>query len=295
MNWWKSLKGKVKLSEFLNRHTTFKIGGPAEFFIEPRDIDNLKLLLNFVKRYKIPLFIIGAGSNVLIDDKGVNGVVLRLNSPYFRRIIFKNNRAQVGSGIMLNRVVCAALEHGLSKAEFLVGIPGTVGGALVMNAGIWQGNHSIKDLVDNVTVMDYIGNVKTLERKDIKFGYRESSLSKYIVLSACLNLVKKNKKEIRDKIAKYLACRRNTQDLSLPNAGCIFKNPDANSAGRLIDLCGLKGKRIGGALVSLKHANFILNCGNATARDVLRLMDIIKRKVKRKFRVDLEPEIKIWR
>ncbi len=211
MNWWKSLKGKVKLSEFLNRHTTFKIGGPAEFFIEPRDIDNLKLLLNFVKRYKIPLFIIGAGSNVLIDDKGVNGVVLRLNSPYFRRIIFKNNRAQVGSGIMLNRVVCAALEHGLSKAEFLVGIPGTVGGALVMNAGIWQGNHSIKDLVDNVTVMDYIGNVKTLERKDIKFGYRESSLSKYIVLSACLNLVKKNKKEIRDKIAKYLACRRNTK------------------------------------------------------------------------------------
>jgi len=142
--------------------------------------------------------------------------------------------------------------------------------------------------------MDYNGNIKTLNKKDIRFGYRKSSLSKFIILSACIRLVKKNKKEIQDNINEYLEYRRNTQAVSLPNAGCIFKNPPGKSAGRLIDLCGLKGRRIGSASVSVRHANFILNQGNAKASDILKLMRLIKAEVKRKFNVTLEPEIRIW-
>lgn len=293
MNWYKVLQGKVKFKELLKDHTTFRIGGPAKFFIEPQDIDDLRLLLNSVKRYKIPILVIGAGSNILISDKGLDAVVLRLNSLHFKRISFRNNYLEVGSGAMLSQIVLSAQKHSLSGAEFLVGIPGTVGGALVMNAGIPDRN--IGDLVENVTIMDYNGNVKTLNKKDIKFDYRVSSLSKYIILSACIKLVRRNKEEIKDKLNRYLNYRKVTQDLSFPSAGCIFKNPAGYSAGRLIDLCGLKGKRIGDACVSLKHANFILNLKRAKAGDVFRLMNLIRKEVKNKFHITLKPEIKIWR
>jgi len=186
--------------------------------------------------------------------------------------------------------------------EFLAGIPATLGGALVMNAGISEKTKnqkpkikSIGDLVEAVTVMDYNGNIKTLDREEIKFGYRTSSLSKYIILSAIIKLTKGNIREIEDKIKVYLGYRRVAQDLPFANAGCIFKNPKRYQAGRLIDACGLKGKRIGDACVSNKHANFILNLGRARFSDVLRLMGLIKRRVKNKFNIDLEPEIKIWR
>jgi len=368
MNWWRNLKGRIRLAEPLKDHTYFKIGGPAKFFIEPQDPNDLKLLLSLVKRYNFPIFVIGRGSNLLISDKGINGVVLRLNAPYFKKIAFpplaesaigvigdnlsrqaiqieggippyclnkgagkvrfsvvspstsfrtngersrtirkgsytflhhkklsyRDNYLNVGSGVLLSRVVLFAQDYGLSGAEFLAGIPGTVGGALAMNAGIAQDNRSIAELVESVTVMDYRGNRKILNKKDIRFGYRTSSLSKYIILSALIKLNRKNKEQINDKIKAYLKYRKLTQDLSKPSAGCIFRNPTGNSAGRLIDLCGLKGKRIGGAGVSLKHANFILNLENAAARDVLQLTDLIKKEVRKKFNIDLKPEIKIW-
>lgn len=292
MNWWKNLKGKIILEEPLKRHTTFKIGGPARFFIEPYNIADLKLLLTSTKKYKIPILVIGQGSNLLISDKGVKGIVLQLNSAFFRRIFIKRNCLEAGSGVSLRQLIKLAEEHSLSGVEFLAGIPGTVGGALAMNAGAWCRN--IGDLVQKVAVMDYNGNIKILSKKDIKFEYRKSSLRKFIILSACIKLAKKNKEEIRDSIRKYLEYRRNTQDASLPNAGCVFKNPHRESAGRLIDLCGLKGKRIGGASVSLRHANFILNQKCALARDVIKLIALIKKRVKHKFNINLEPEIKIW-
>jgi len=294
MNWWRNLKGRIRLAEPLKDHTYFKIGGPAKFFIEPQDPNDLKLLLSLVKRYNFPIFVIGRGSNLLISDKGINGVVLRLNAPWFNKLSYKDNYLEAGSGALLSRVVLFAKGHGLSGAEFLAGIPGTVGGALAMNAGIAQDNRSIAELVESVTVMDYRGNRKILNKKDIRFGYRTSSLSKYIILSALIKLNRKNKEQINDKIKAYLKYRKLTQDLSKPSAGCIFRNPTGNSAGRLIDLCGLKGKRIGGAGVSLKHANFILNLENAAARDVLQLTDLIKKEVRKKFNIDLKPEIKIW-
>lgn len=292
MNWQRVLKGKVKIKEPLKDHTTFKIGGPAKYFVEPKDIADLRLLLNLLKKYKMPFLVIGAGSNILVSDKGINALVLHLNSPYFKRINFKDNFLLGSSGVMLNQIVRATEWHGLSGAEFLAGIPGTLGGALVMNAGAHK--QCIGDLVENVMVMDYNGNIKILNKKDIKFQYRQSNLSKYIILSASLKLIKKNKQEIKNKINRYLDYRKHKLDLSYPSAGCIFKNPPGYYAARLIDSCGLKGKRIRDAFISTKQANFILNLKNARARDVLQLMDLMKRKVKDKFDITLEPEIKIW-
>jgi len=293
MNWQKGFKGKFRTQEFLKEHTTFKIGGPAKFFFEPRDTEDLRLSLSLVKKNRIPILVIGTGSNILVSDNGFKGMVLRLNAPSFKKIAFKHSRLKAGSGALLSRVVPKAGELGLSGAEFLWGIPGTVGGALIMNAGVRE--KYIADLVEDVRVMDYDGNIKILKKSDIKFGYRSSDLSKYIVLNATFNLVKSSKKEVKARIAKYLTYRRDTQDLSLPSAGCVFKNPKGNSAGRLIDLCGLKGKRIGDACISFKHANFIVNIGNARAKDVLKLMSLIRREVKNKFNINLKPEIKIWK
>lgn len=293
MSWWKELRGKVKLNYSLRNHTTFKIGGPARFFFEPADSEDLKLLLSLSNKHKIPFFVLGAGSNILINDKGINGIVVRLNSSHFKKIIFKNNYIEAGSGARLNQLVHVAIRHSLSGLEFLAGIPGTLGGALVMNAGIPGEN--IGDVVEKIMVMDYKGNIKTLNKKDIKFGYRSSNLSKYIILKVRIKLIKEAKKKIKHNINRYLDYRRAAQDVSLPSVGCIFKNPKAESAGRLIDLCGLKGKKIGGACVSVKHANFILNLKYAKAGDVLKLMDLIRKRVKNKFNINLETEIKIWK
>lgn len=301
MNWRKCLKGKIRLKEPLSKHTTFKIGGRARFFIEPKDIADLKLFLSLVKTHKIPLYLIGKGSNILVSDKGIKGIVLKLSAPAFQKISCRGKYLEAGSGTSLVKILLFARDHNLSGAEFLSGIPGTLGGALVMNAGITEKAKikklkvkTIGDLVEDVTVMDYAGNIKALHKKDIKFGYRMSSLSKYIILSARLKLKEENKVGIREKIKKYISYRKGTQDLAWPSAGCVFRNPQGYPAGRLIDLCGLKGRRIGGAGVSLRHANFILNLKNAKASDVFKLMDLIRRKVKDRFNIILKPEIKIW-
>ena len=288
----KGIKGRVRQKEYLKDYTTFKIGGPAKFLIEPKDTHGLKRALNLLKRYKTPIFVLGAGSNILVSDKGVNAAVIRLVSAYFKKVRFRGNFCEAGSGAMLKQVISSATRRTLSGMEFLAGIPATLGGALVMNAGVAEKN--IGDLVKTVTVMDYDGKIKNLNKKDIKFGYRTSNFSKYIILGACIKLTKSNKQEIKDKIKRYLSYRQATQDLSFANAGCVFKNPKRYSAGKLIDLCGLKGKRIGDACISNKHANFILNLNKAKSRDVLKLMGLIKARVKKKFNINLESEIRIW-
>lgn len=293
MTWWKKLSGSVRLKEPLANKTTFKIGGEAEFFVEPRDYADLKLALNLAKRHHVPILVIGAGSNILISDSRIGALVLRLSSPFFKRVISSGNFLQSGSGVLLSELILAAARSGLSGIEFLAGIPGTVGGALSMNAGAW--GRSIADLVESVEVMDYNGVKRALDKKDIRFGYRKSSLAKSIVLNACLRLAKRNKKEIKDNIRQYILKRRSAQDNSLPNIGCIFKNPAKEPAGKLIDLCGLKGSGVGGAFISGRHANFILNRGNASSSDVLELIRLIQGKVKQKFNINLEPEIKIWK
>lgn len=292
MNWCGVLRGRIRKKEPLKKHTTFKVGGPAEFFFEPEDIRDLKSFISLVKRHGIGFRIIGAGSNILISDKGIKGAVLRLSSQAFKKISFNKTLVRVGAGKPLWELILECRKKGLSGLEFLVGIPGTAGGALLMNAGVKEKN--IGDLVRNVTVIDRNGQVKILSLKKLKFGYRKSNLEKFIVLAASLKLVKKDRQAINENIKNMLDYRRRTQDYSYPSAGCVFKNPKGNSAGRLIDLCGLKDKSINGAGVSKIHANFILNLNQAKSSDILRLIQLITNKVRSKFKITLEPEIKIW-
>jgi len=293
MNWPKNLKSEIKLGVPLKNKTTFRVGGPAKFFYAPGNLEDLKLLIAAARKNKIRIFVIGAGSNILVSDNGVDGLVLQLSAPYFKKIILSEDSLIVGAGLMLGRVVEAANLNSLSGIEFLIGIPGTVGGALMMNAGAW--GRSIGELIENAAVVDFRGKVKILRKRDIKFGYRNSGLGKYIILSTRLRLDKKNKGKIVQNLNKYLRARGSSQDTAFPNAGCVFKNPTRESAGKLIDLCGLKGRKIGGAFISGKHANFILNKENARAQDILNLMKLMKAAVKDKFKVNLKPEIKIWR
>ncbi|MEW6101426.1 MAG: UDP-N-acetylmuramate dehydrogenase [Candidatus Omnitrophota bacterium] len=293
MNWPKDLRDKVKEGEALKDKTTFRIGGCARFFAEPENGRELKDLLICARKNNLPVFILGSGSNILVNDKGVRGLVLRLNSPFFRKIKCQRNFIESASGVKIKELILKSYNNGLSGFEFLAGIPGTTAGALAMNAGSW--GRSIGELAEEVKVMDYSGREKLIKKKGIRFGYRNSSLSKYIILGARFKLNKEKKAKIKENISGFLARRFQMQDLSFPNAGCIFRNPPQEHAGRLIDLCGLKGKKAGGAVISSKHGNFILNKGQASCSDVLSLMNLAKKKVKKKFNISLAPEIKIWR
>jgi len=309
MNWQKELKrivkGRVKLNEPLSRHTTFKIGGKAECWFEPKDIGDLKSVLNFARRNSLPVFTIGAGSNLLVKDKGIKGIVISLNQPFFKKVEAVRGGIKVGAGLGLDSLVNITQKKGLSGAEFLAGIPGTVGGALLMNAGV-RGNCiginrylNISDTGESVEVMNYVGKKLTLKKKDLKFSYRFSNLGSYIILAVKLKLGKADKDKIKNTIEKFRQYKKLYQQWDKPNAGCIFRNPQLVpgylplTAGQMIDLCGLKGLKRGGAVVSLHHANFILNSGEAKARDVLELMKIVQQRVRQKFRLELVPEIKI--
>jgi UDP-N-acetylmuramate dehydrogenase len=293
MNWQKGLKVRVKSNAPLKAWTTFRIGGRARWFSQPKDSRELALLVRAARKYSLPVFILGAGSNILVSDKGVRGIVVKLDSPFFKKVSRSGASLKAGSGILLGQLIRKAETLGLSGLEFLSGIPGSLGGALAMNAGCW--GRCILDLVEKAEVMDYRGRIKNLNKKGIRYGYRNSGLSNYIILGADLWLTKKDKAGIMKIEEDYLRQRRNSQDATLPNAGCIFKNPKENSAGKLIDLCDLRGRRIGNAVISQKHANFILNSGNAKSADVLRLMSLAKKEVKKRFNITLEPEIKIWK
>ncbi|MCX5705929.1 MAG: UDP-N-acetylmuramate dehydrogenase [Candidatus Omnitrophica bacterium] len=292
MNWRKDLNLGIKPNQLLKDKTTFRIGGKAEVFACPKDEEILRKLVIFARKDKLPVFILGAGSNILAADSGLKGLVIRLSSSAFTGFKFDGNLVRVGCGLMLTRLIQEARRRSLSGVERLTGIPGTVGGAMVMNAGAW--GKSIADSVKEVTVMDYNGRILVIRKDNAGFVYRNSKLGKYIVLEAVLSLVKKDKRKIAGAVKKILAQRHQSQDNTLPNAGCIFKNPAKDSAGRLIDACGLKGRRAGRAVISKKHANFILNLGSAKSRDVLKLMELARRSVRNKFKVVLEPEIKIW-
>ncbi len=294
MQWRAYVKGTVKEQEPLRRHTTFRIGGPAKIFVEPRDEADLKMLLRLAKRGKITCLVLGAGSNILASDHGVNAAVIRLSSAYFKKISVSGLRMHIGAGCALSNALAWSQKRGLAGLECLAGIPGTVGGALVGNAGRGNAGSWISDVVESVRVMDCRGRIRTLKKKQVRFGYRCSGLGAYVVLEACVRLHKDRPQKILQKIRQALAVRKEKQGISLPNAGCIFKNPASEPAGKLIELCGLKGRRMGGARISSRHANFIVNTGSASSRDVRRLMALVQKKVKEKFNLHLKPELKIW-
>lgn len=279
---------KALPGEALARHSTFAIGGPADFYVEVENRSQLAALARFCRDKDLPLFPIGQGSNLLVGDGGIRGVVARLRGD-FERLDFAGNAATAGAGVMLPALARACGQRGLSGAEAFVGIPGTVGGGLMTNAGTPEGD--LGSLVRSVDVMGPDGAVESWSREKLQFSYRHSNLAGRLVLSAVLELKTGEPRDIMALVEKQLSRRSERQPLGTFNCGSVFKNPPGDHAARLIEACGLKGKRLGGARISPKHANFIENVEKASARDVKALMDLARSSVKEKFGVTLEPEV----
>lgn len=285
-------KKRVFQDELMSNHTTFKIGGPADIFVKINTVEELKYIIEKCKLKNIPITIIGNGSNVLVKDKGIRGVTIKLD---FKDIeVIDDVTLKVGAGVLLSKIANIAYDKGLAGLEFLCGIPGTIGGAIRMNAGAH--GYEMKDIVYTTTYLDGNCNVNKLNNKKNEFGYRTSVFSRnndYLLMFAEIKLKEGVKVDIKNKMEEYKAIRRQNQPLDLPSAGSVFKRGENYIAAKLIDECGLKGLSIGDAMVSEKHAGFIVNKGNASAKDVLELVKIIKQEVYKKFNVELELEIEI--
>ena len=282
---------KLRFDEPLSKHNYFGIGGNAAAYFEVSTTGELAYVVQLKKRWVVPVAIIGRGSNLLVSDTGYPGIVVRLIGE-FNRLEFEQNRVDVGAGVSLPRLSKLAASRGLSGVEFALGIPGSVGGGLIMNAGAW--GSSFGDLVEHVQVMTDEGELLDLSRDDAQFSYRHSDLKRYFcVTGTILRLIPGNAGEIEGLMQDLYNQKITNQPFAEENAGCMFKNPPGHSAGKLIDECGLKGHRIGGAEVSKIHGNFILNLDNATAHDVLSLVRHIQDHVKRERGVDLEMEVQL--
>ncbi len=292
----KESKIKIRRREDLSKHTTFRIGGKACFWFEPIDIKQLRYVLEFTRKKRLPLFVIAQGSNILVDGKKLNAVVIKLSKFNFIEIDENQDMITAGAGVKIAELLKKAQEHSLSGLEFLFGIPGSLGGALVTNAGVSSPKRTwIDSSVVDICVMDRSGRIRLLDASCAGFGYRKSNLGKYIILFATLKLKRSKKKAINKNITVYKKIRKHNTP-GYPNAGCIFRNPSHNlSAAKLIDQCGLKNESVNGAFVWHRHANFIINKNNASFNDVIRLIHKIKETVKERFNVDLVPEIKIWK
>lgn len=285
--------GRIHPDEPLKRHTTFRIGGPADFLLEVADRTELSGVLALAQREQVPVYVLGRGSNLLVSDDGVRGFVLVLSGE-FDRYEVEGTRVRAGGGYDLPKLAMKIAKMGLGGFEFACAIPGTVGAGLVINAGAHGGDMS--QVVSEVTVIWPDGREERLRPGEIGFGYRTSNLvgKPAIVAEVVMDLKQEGSSELMEHIQQHLERRRATQPLNLPNAGSIFKNPPGDYAGRLIEQSGLKGMTQGKAQVSEKHANFIVNLGNASAADVLMLMERVRQIVQDRFGVRLEPEVRIW-
>jgi len=283
------LRGRVTFDALLRGYTSFKIGGPADVLVEPADIDDVCRLLAQASAAKLPLFVIG-GTNLLIRDGGIRGIVVSLSK-------LRTIREEAGAvlyaegGVGMPTLIGYAIRRSLAGLEWAAGIPGTVGGCLVMNAGTRLGE--MKDSIKAVRIVTAKGDVRDLSAASIRFDYRRAHLPKGIVVGVWLQLRPGIRAEIARIVKDYLHYRKDTQPLAMPSAGCVFKNPPRDSAGRLLEAAGLKGMRIGDAEVSTKHGNFIVNHGHASAADVIGLIQKVRRMIKRKTGVRLDLELKI--
>ena len=285
----KFLKGRITLNESLAQFTTFRIGGVADYYVEPADADDALNIVRYLNKQGFPYYVMGNGSNVLISDEGIRGAVINTETS-FNYLRLEGNKIVSGSGVKIAKFVDFAIQNSFAGVEMLAGIPATIGGALVMNAGCYGGESST--YVTSVKAI--VGNdLKKLTKEECEFKYRGSILKGTVILEAEFELPMGNKEEITKRRKELLLHRNETQPVEVPNAGCVFKNPKDNKAAILIQECGLKGVKYGGAMVSPKHANFIVNAGNATANDVVELVKIIKKTVKDKTGYDLEMEVKL--
>jgi UDP-N-acetylmuramate dehydrogenase len=285
--------GRIHPGEPLKRHTTFRIGGPADFLVEVADRHELSGVLALAHREQQPIYMLGRGSNLLVADSGIRGFVLVLSGE-FDRYQVTGTELRVGGGYDLPKVATKVAKLGLGGLEFACAIPGTVGAGLVINAGAHGGEMS--QVVRSATVIWPDGREEVLTPDQIGFGYRTSGLqgSRAIVVEVVADLYHEDQERLKSHMQHHLKRRRATQPLSQPNAGSVFMNPPGDYAGRLIEQAGGKGMTEGGAQISEKHANFIVNLGDATAKDVLILLDRVRKLVHDRFGVRLEPEVKIW-
>jgi UDP-N-acetylmuramate dehydrogenase len=294
-----NLRGEMKLQEPMSGHTSYRIGGVADALVTPVDRQDLAALLQEMRDQRLPCLVLGGGTNLLVRDGGFRGVVISLKKMAAIGI-FREYRSLGGSfavihveaGAMLARLLSFSAERGLTGLEFATGIPGTVGGAVCMNAGTAQGE--IGDIIDTVTLVAPDGELILRNREEMGFGYRTANIpADHVVSDIKIILRHGDAGQIKARVKQIMAGRKDKQPWGLPSAGSVFKNPQDESAGKLIESAGLKGLAVGGAQVSEKHANFIVNRGNAKATDVLQLMEIIKEKVLEMHQIRLEPEIKI--
>lgn len=283
------VRGRISYDASLDEYTSFKIGGPADVLVEPADVEDVGLLLKQARKKRIPVFVVG-GTNLLVRDGGIRGIVVSLAA--LREI--KEEPGDVlyaEGGVGMPTLIGYAVRRSLAGLEWAAGIPGTVGGCVVMNAGTRLGE--MKDSVKAVRIVTMKGDVADLHADGLRFEYRRAHLPKGVVVGAWLQLRRGEKEEIGRTVRDYLHYRKDTQPLTMPSAGCVFKNPPKDSAGRLVESMGLKGWRVGDAEVSMKHGNFIVNRGHATAADVIALISKVRRAVKRRAGVTLELELKI--
>ena len=281
----------VKEDEPMKKHTTFRVGGPADYFLTPENEGQVQSVIALLKEKKVPYYIVGNGSNLLVGDKGFRGAVVQIYQK-MNQITVDGESVCAQAGALLSKIAAQALEHGLTDFEFASGIPGTLGGALMMNAGAYGGE--MKQVVVEATVLTPSGEITTISSEEMELGYRSSAFSKNgdIVLSAVLKLRKGDKDAIRSRMDELKEQRVTKQPLEYPSAGSTFKRPEGYFAGKLIQDAGLRGFQVGGAQVSEKHCGFVINRDNATAADIVSLMEQVSEKVEAQFGVGLEPEVK---
>ena len=292
MSWYAQFADAVRLDEPLAKYTWFKLGGPAKFFCQPKDLTQLQAMVARLRDADIPIYVLGGGANLLVRDEGVNGAVITLAADPFKTFSIDKNIITAGAGRDVQKLVLDCTRAGLSGLECLAGIPGSVGGELKMNAGGAFGD--IGSSVRTVTVMDTNGQVYIREKDDLVFEYRKSNISAKFILEATFDLSEDDPERVNKKVKEIWMYKKNSQPLQDYSAGCIFKNPRGLSAGALIDQSGMKGTTLGGAEVSTKHANFICAKEGAKAADVLSLIEECRKKVLEKFDVKLETEVVVW-
>lgn len=285
-------KGQIRAREPMSLHTSFRIGGPADIFLAPRDVSDLKACLDFLRQERAPFLVIGNGTNILVADEGVRGVVIKIGGA-LDDVDVTGDLIRAGAGASLSHISRIACEKGLSGLEFASGIPGSLGGAVFMNAGAY--GRAMQDVVASCEVITPGGEFMTYERDLMGFRPRGSRFesSHEVIVTVALQLEPGDGEAIRREMESLAASRAQNQPLEYPSAGCVFKNPSGGGAGRYIDWAGLKGFRVGDAQVSDKHANFVVNLGRATCKDVLELMSIVTRTVGERFGVVLKPEIRV--
>jgi UDP-N-acetylmuramate dehydrogenase len=279
--------------ELMSRHTTFRVGGPAAFYLQPQAEQEVPDAIRFAKERNMEFCVIGKGSNLLVSDSGYPGVIIEIGSEMGEVPVFKETDVVVPAGISLAKFASLLAENGLAGFEFAAGIPGTIGGAVSMNAGAYGGE--IKDVIKYATVLTENGDKISLQKDELELAYRSSVIQKkhYTVVSAAFSFEKGNAEDIRKKMRELGCKRREKQPLEYPSAGSTFKRPEGHFAGKLIEDAGLRGYCIGDAQVSSKHCGFIVNRGSATASEIYALINEVRRKVKEQFGVELEPEVKM--